>query len=163
MQIEAQKTKAKTESSGLLLRDYRAEDFETLWRIDQECFPPGIAYPREELAYYLGQRNAFAMVAEQEGGIAGFIVAEHLRKGAGHIITLDVREAVRRAGLGSQLMRAAEERLGAAGCHVVFLETAVDNPAALAFYKRHGYSVLRTLPRYYPGSLDGLRMEKRLA
>jgi ribosomal protein S18 acetylase RimI-like enzyme len=44
----------------------------------------------------------------------------------------------------------------------VFLETAVDNLAALTFYKRHGYSVLRTLPRYYQGSVDGLRMEKRL-
>ncbi len=144
------------------LRDYRPEDFETLWQIDQECFPPGIAYPREELAYYLGQKNALAVVAEQEGGVAGFVVAEHSRR-AGHIITLDVRQAARRAGLGSQLMRAAEERLRAAGCHGVFLETAVNNLAALNFYKRHGYSVLRTLPRYYPGGLDGLRMEKRLA
>lgn len=155
--------KLETRNSKLILRDYRPEDFETLWRIDQECFPPGIAYPREELAYYLGQRNAFALVAEQDGGVAGFLVGEVLRRGAGHIITLDVREAARRAGLGSQLMRAAEERLRAAQCHMVFLETAVDNLAALTFYKRHGYSVLRTLPRYYQGSVDGLRMEKRLA
>src|SRR5437660_5675275 len=26
------------------LRDFRREDFETLWRIDQSCFPPGISY-----------------------------------------------------------------------------------------------------------------------
>jgi ribosomal protein S18 acetylase RimI-like enzyme len=154
--------KLETGNSKLALRDYRPEDFETLWRIDQECFPQGIAYPREELAYYLGQKNAFALVAEQGGGIAGFVVGEVLRRGAGHIITIDVRQAARRAGLGSQLMRAAEERLRASGCHMVFLETAVDNLAALTFYKRHGYSVLRTLPRYYQGSMDGLRMEKRL-
>ncbi|HXE91163.1 MAG TPA: GNAT family N-acetyltransferase [Terriglobales bacterium] len=154
--------KRDAETATFVLRDQCPADFETLWRIDQECFPPGIAYPREELAYYLGQKNAFALVAEQGGVIAGFVVGEVLRRGAGHIITLDVREAARRAGLGSRLMRAAEERLCSAGCHMVFLETAVDNLAALTFYKRHGYSVLRTLPRYYQGSVDGLRMEKRL-
>jgi ribosomal protein S18 acetylase RimI-like enzyme len=44
----------------------------------------------------------------------------------------------------------------------VSLEVAVDNEVALRFYKKKGYSVLRVLPRYYPGSVDGLLMGKRL-
>ncbi len=43
------------------------------------------------------------------------------------------------------------------------LETAVDNLAALAFYKRHGYSVVRTWPRYYSNGVDALVMKKELA
>ena len=46
-------------------------------------------------------------------------------------------------------MEAAEERLRAQGCASVFLETAVDNLPALKFYKRRGYFVLKTIPRYY--------------
>lgn len=147
---------------SIRLRQYRAEDFEQIWRLDQECFAPGIAYSRAELQHYLRRRGAFGLVGEDEQGLAGFVVAEAMRGGAGHIITIDVRPRARRSGAGSQLLQAAEERLRAAGANAVLLETAVDNIAALTFYKRHGYSVLKTLPRYYQGMLDGLLLGKRL-
>jgi ribosomal protein S18 acetylase RimI-like enzyme len=59
-------------------------------------------------------------------------------------------------------MQAAEENLRAGGCRVILLEVAVDNPKALAFYKRHGFNTLKTIPRYYQGSVDALLMGKRL-
>jgi ribosomal protein S18 acetylase RimI-like enzyme len=43
------------------------------------------------------------------------------------------------------------------------LEVAVDNRAGLSFYKKHGFSVVRTLRRYYPGGLDGLLMGKKVS
>jgi len=146
---------------NLLLRPYRPTDLETLWRIDQECFPPGIAYSKSELAHYVKQRGAFTMVGERDGAIAGYVVAES-HQGHGHIVTIDVLPPARRSGLGSRLIAAAEDHLRAAGCTGVVLETAVDNHAALAFYKRHGYSVVGTIPRYYQSSLDALRLEKPL-
>jgi ribosomal protein S18 acetylase RimI-like enzyme len=42
------------------------------------------------------------------------------------------------------------------------LETAVDNVAALLFYKRRGYNVLETFPRYYSNAMDALLLEKDL-
>ena len=148
-------------NSKLSLRPFRPADFETLCRIDQECFPPGIAYAPAELAYYMNRRGAITLIGERDGAIAGFLVA-YSRRGQGHIVTIDVRPAARRTGLGSRLITAAEERLRAAGSSSISLETAVDNHAALAFYKRHGYSVTGTIPRYYQNSLDALRMEKQL-
>ena len=155
------------------IRAYRLEDFETLWRLDQACFPPGIAYSRMELMTYIRRRNSFALVAEcvrseaDDSGdatrlwIAGFIVAESGRR-AGHIITIDVREEARRSGLGSRLMREAETRLRAEGCTAVLLETAVDNQAALAFYKRLGYFLVKTVPRYYTTGVDAFVLKKEL-
>lgn len=142
------------------LRDYRPDDFDPLWRLDQECFPPGIAYSRHELKSYLGHRGSFTLVADdaETGLIAGFIVGHP--GPAGHIITIDVRTSARRSGLGSLLLTAAEERLQASGSHVVGLETAVDNLPALSFYKRHGYSVIRTRPRYYSNGVDALVLKK---
>jgi [ribosomal protein S18]-alanine N-acetyltransferase len=64
--------------------------------------------------------------------------------------------------VGSLLLQAGEDRLRAAGSRAVGLETAVDNLAALAFYKRHGYSVVRTWPRYYSNGVDALVMKKEL-
>ncbi len=100
--------------------------------------------------------------AEREGKIVGFVVVDRDRQGQGHVITIDVLPEGRRSGLGSRLMAAAEERLRTLGCSVVILETAVDNAAALAFYKRHGYTVVHTIPRYYLDSIDALVLSKQL-
>jgi ribosomal-protein-alanine N-acetyltransferase len=167
---------------AFVIREFKPGDFETLWRIDQECFPAGIAYTKQELKAYVRHRGAFTLVAvdagarkneakheakdagqdagKDTGQAAGFIVAHGGR--AGHVITIDVVTEARRLGVGSLLLQAAEDRLRAAGSRAIGLETAVDNLAALTFYKRHGYSVVRTWPRYYPNGVDALVMKKEL-
>jgi ribosomal-protein-alanine N-acetyltransferase len=147
------------------LRDFRPEDFETLWNIDQQCFAPGIAYSRRELSIYIRRRGAFTVVAEKastKNEIIGFIVAESNSRRRGHIISIDVLPVARRFGVGSKLLTAAEERLRTNGCKAVVLETAVDNLSALSFYKRHLYHVVGTEPRYYSNGTDALVLEKEL-
>jgi ribosomal-protein-alanine N-acetyltransferase len=164
------------------VRDFQNEDFDALWRIDQSCFPAGISYSRAELRFYMRRPSAFTLVAVQsssgagEAGspktkamapedidIAGFIVAEKGSLGRGHIITIDVVIPARRFGVGSLLLEAAEARLRGTSCRIVELETAVDNVSALSFYKRHGYSVIKTFPRYYSNGVDALVLEKNLS
>lgn len=60
------------------------------------------------------------------------------------------------------MMDGAEERFRQGGCSVVRLETAVNNTAALAFYKRRRYVVEKTIPRYYPDGVDALVLKKDL-
>jgi ribosomal-protein-alanine N-acetyltransferase len=144
------------------LSAYRAADFKSLWELDQRCFPAGIAYSGEELAYYLRNKTAICLVAWESDRIVGFILGHRDRRGFGHIITLDVDASARRSGLGTTLIRALEEKFRVGDCESIFLEVAVNNFAALSFYKKHGYSVLKTLPRYYPGGLDGLLMGKKV-
>ncbi len=150
------------------IRDFQPEDFERLWRIDQECFPPGISYSQRELKSYMRHKDAFTLVADRAETIGGFLVAQAGQTGTqtesktGHIITIDVVAGFRRSGLGWLLLEAAEDRLRKMGSSAVGLETAVDNLPALAFYKRHGYSVIRTWPRYYSNGVDALVLRKGL-
>ena len=155
----------------MAIREYRPEDFNALWRLDQECFAPEIAYSRFELMHYIRRKNSFTLIHEDEEGICGFVVGEvrgGIRKPqstanrAGHIITLDVAQGVRRKRVGTRLMDAAESRLLSAGCDAVYLEAAVDNETAIKFYKRRGYLVLSVIPRYYHDKLDALLMGKKL-
>jgi [ribosomal protein S18]-alanine N-acetyltransferase len=150
------------------LRDFSPEDFKPLWEIDQRCFAPGIAYSQRELSSYIRRPGAFTIVAEQaaparDGApyVAGFIVAEVSRE-VGHIISIDVLPANRRLGLGSKLLLAAENRLRSLECRTTVLETAVDNLQALAFYKRHQYTVLRVYPHYYSNGIDAFVLGKSL-
>lgn len=143
------------------LRDYRPADFEALWQLDQECFSPEIAYSREEMRLFLARPGTFTLVAEGPSQIAGFILT-HVNKTHGHVITIDIRDSLRRSGLGSHLLRAAEDRLREQRKVSVALEVAVDNLQALTFYKRHGYTIVKTIPRYYANGVDALYMSKLL-
>jgi len=145
------------------LRDARAGDLKTLWRIDQECFAEGISYSEEELGYFMTRRGSFTLVAmdDENQQIHAFIVG--YAGAVGHIITIDVVASARRSGLGSQLLRAAEDRLRAAGKRTMTLETAVDNRAALSFYKRHGFEIVGTIPGYYADGMDAFFLRKSLA
>ena len=146
---------------AFVIRDFTPEDFDTLWQMDQECFAPGIAYSKPELKAYMRIRGAFTLVAaDNDRSVGGFIVA--CGGPSGHIITIDVAKSARRSGVGSLLLQAAEQQLRASGCRSVGLETAVDNLAALSFYKRHGYNVIRTWPRYYSNGVDALVLKKPL-
>jgi [ribosomal protein S18]-alanine N-acetyltransferase len=149
------------------LRRYVPEDFSRITEIDHACFAEGIAYPEEEMRYFLGMPSAITLVGVNGKSVQGFVIADHFRprKGAkfmGRIITIDVAPEAQKSGLGTLLLAGAEEELIKAGCGHVSLEVAVDNEVALRFYKKMGYSVLKVLPRYYLGSVDGLLMGKRL-
>lgn len=169
------------------IRQFGKPDLDTLWEIDQACFDPQLAYSRPELAFYIRRPGSFTLVAEaaddaiddltddptRDDGrsaastsppakILGFIVAEN-RRGNGHIITIDVIAEARRLGVGSSLLRAAEEKLVQAGTGAVALETPVNNLTAIRFYKREGYFVEKTVAGYYSGLLDALVMTKDLA
>jgi [ribosomal protein S18]-alanine N-acetyltransferase len=152
------------------IRTYQKTDFDVLWRIDQSCFDPQLAYSRFELAVYMRRPGSFTLVAESQDtartkserkGILGFIVAESRRK-LGHIITIDVIAEARRQGIGAALLDAAEGHLKQDGVSRIALETPVNNLAAIKFYKQQGYFVERTAAGYYSGQLDALVMYKDL-
>ncbi len=168
MRLPARDRPLHTESVEFLIRDYRAADFDRLWAIDQLCFPPGIAYTQMDLTGFVTRRKAITRVAEFlpghefARGIAGFAVAQPIRN-IGRILTLDILPDARRFGLGSRLMEDCETRLRAVGCQQVFLETAVDNDAAIGMYRKLGYEIVRTLPLYYSThALDAYLMGKVL-
>jgi [ribosomal protein S18]-alanine N-acetyltransferase len=161
------------------IRQFQKGDFDTLWRIDQDCFDPMLAYSRPEMAFYMRRAGAFTLVAEaneaSDGSIKagsgevgagtpeilGFIVTEFQRR-KGHIITIDVVAAARRLGVGSAMLGAAEAQLRESGAEAVVLEVAVNNEAAIRFYKEKGYFVEKTVRGYYSNQLDALVMEKVL-
>jgi ribosomal protein S18 acetylase RimI-like enzyme len=149
------------------VRKYLPTDFERLLEIDKSCFIEGIAYSEMELRYFLAMPSAISLVGMNDSTILGFIIADRFRprrasRSVGRIITIDVAPEAQHVGLGTLLMNSAEHHLKQGGCDYVSLEVAVDNDAALRFYKKHGYSVLKVLPRYYLDSIDGLLMGKRL-
>ena len=97
--------------------EYAAADFDALHALDLACYPPGISYSRRTLKWFLALPGAECLVAksgDKSNKIAGFIIAESDGTD-GHIITIDIAEPCRRAGVGTTLLREMEQRLAARG------------------------------------------------
>jgi [ribosomal protein S18]-alanine N-acetyltransferase len=147
---------------SVALRPYQPSDFEALYLLDRACYPPGIAYSKRMLRWYLAFPGAICTVAEAgDGVIAGFILS-CADPPDGHVITLDVAAEFRRHGTGSALYNAAENELVARGVREIELETATGNAAGVAFWTRHGYRADGLLPGYYLDQVDAFHMHKTL-
>jgi [ribosomal protein S18]-alanine N-acetyltransferase len=137
---------------AVLLRAYRPSDLDRLYEIDQACFPPGISYSKRELKRFIELPRSRTWVAEVEREIAGFVVLGEEPQRVGHVITLDVTAARRRARVGSALMEAAEEGARRRGLRLIYLETAETNRPAQIFYTARGYVKVQEVEDYYvPG------------
>jgi len=143
------------------IREYASSDLEALYRLDQACFPPGISYSKRMLRWFLAQPGAICLVAETDGGITGFLLAES-EGTVGHIITLDVAAEHRRKRLGSGLLKEAEQQLAARGVREVEIETGTENEAGVGFWHAHGYREFGVLRGYYLDRYDAYAMRKRL-
>ena len=144
------------------LRDFRMGDFEAVYRLDQACFEPGIAYARSELRRFLSLSTAQAVVVEVGGQIVGFAVGYLSVHQLGHVVTIDVAQENRGEGIGSALLTELLRRFEAAFVVEVKLEVDMENEAAIAFYERFGFGRKRRLPDYYGPNRPAWEMRLKL-
>ncbi len=107
------------------------------------------------IAALLQQPGVFPVAAPD-----GFILMRAVA-GEAEILTLAVRPAARRAGVGARLVREGLEAALELGATRVFLEVAEDNAAARALYAGAGFVEAGRRPGYYAG-VDGRRRDALL-
>ncbi len=146
----------------MMLRPFRRADLNILHEIDTACFPPGVSYSLEELEAFIAHRNSRSWIAEEEGAIIGFLIAQRTPARLMHVITIDVKEMWRRRGVGQALMDVAEEWGRREELKLATLETAEDNHPAQAFYRKRGYKKLGWVEHYYANGASAWVMGKRL-
>ena len=131
------------------IRPFHSTDLDALYKIDQECFPPGVSYSRSELSRFISHRQAKTWVALSDEKTVGFVVMGREPQQVGHVVTIDVVADSRGAGIGAALMLVAEEWAKRQGLVLIYLETAEDNRVAQMFYSTHGYGKVEEIPNYY--------------
>jgi ribosomal protein S18 acetylase RimI-like enzyme len=150
-----------------IVRPATANDLDAISEIEQKCFPGSIAYSKRQLAYLVLRANSATFVETCGGAIRGFVIVT-FRRGSrkGHIETIDVNPAYAKLGIGSRLLRFAEEDMRRRRKRWSQLEVSEGNRAALRLYKKAGYTLKERVKRYYRyehrGTRDALRMIKAL-
>jgi ribosomal-protein-alanine N-acetyltransferase len=159
----------KSKTNEMMIRDYFSDDFDSIWQLDQVCFEPGIAYDKRILRYFLRQPGTFTLIAENtQGELLGFMLVQFIleenkkSEAVAYIITIDIHPNARRSGTATILFLEAENRAKAQHCVRIDLEVAINNDAAIAFYKRQGFKTTGRIEKYYNDTLDAFHMEKRL-
>jgi putative acetyltransferase len=101
-------------------------------------------------------------VARVDGEARGMAALVDKRDGSAELKRLFIDDAARRLGLARQLLERIEEFGGAAGAHLIQLETGPRSFAAIALYESSGY---RRIPNFgqYVDDPHSVCMEKELA
>ena len=116
--------------------------------------------PARVLAAVADRTTNTAVVADAKD-IAGFGIM-HYGDETAHLALLAVRPNQQQRGLGALLIAWLEKPALVAGIERIRLEARADNPHALAFYRKQGFREAGRIAGYYRGTVDALRLEKRL-
>jgi len=143
-----------------LLRLADLGDLRELARIEDECFREG-RFQRGHLRWILRNPKAVTLVEDSGPSLSGAVMLLFEAR-ACRVLSVAVRPAGRRKGLGSGLMRAAEGIAYARASTTMRLEVSTRNLAAIELYRRLGYKVDGLLPRYYSWGDDAYSMSKPL-
>lgn len=150
--------------SDITLRTtFNMKDLSEIVRVENECFPPHIAYSPEYLKSQFGSAESIFFIAESRGKIVGFVLANtKSRKPSGWISSLNVATEFRRQGLGARLLLKAEAALKAQGCMRIVLDVGIDNGSAIKLYEKSGYKRLGQKHNYYGAGRHAFEMAKDL-
>jgi [ribosomal protein S18]-alanine N-acetyltransferase len=105
--------------------------------------PPG----KKGLLGLFGRRNKPQQSVERQL-LVGFVGVWYMA-GEAHIVSVAVREAYKRKGLGELLVIGAIEMAMRRDCQVVTLEARVSNDPAIALYRKYGFNEVGLRRRYY--------------
>ena len=125
-------------------------DSDALAAIHAEAFDA--PWDATSLSALLASPGVFA-VEEADGFILIRVVADEAE-----ILTLAVRPAARRRGVGARLTGRGALEAARAGARRMFLEVAETNTAAMALYGQAGFVPSGRRKGYYP-STDGRRVD----
>jgi [ribosomal protein S18]-alanine N-acetyltransferase len=128
-----------------------ASDAARLSAIHAACFPPNERWNENVMVLQLGLLGGFGLLHPAGGFVLARVAADEAE-----ILTIAVRPAAQRAGLGRQLLRAVMEEAHTRGAKKMFLEVAPENAAARALYAGFGFLQVGRRPHYYPTGGDAL-------
>lgn len=135
-----------------------ATDAPVLAALHAAAFPPEEAWGADAIALMLELPGSYGLWSPGEG----FVLAR-AAGGEAEILTLAVRPAARRRGLGGALMAAALAGAVLRGATAMFLEVAAGNAAARGLYLGLGFAEVGRRRRYYPDGSDALVLRRDLA
>lgn len=117
------------------------------------------------MRHLLESRVTITWIAEEDGQLAGFAIADCEWESGGvaaYIQTIEVLPAMRRRGIGAELLRRVEDSMRERGVQTIWLHVDSENAAAIRLYESHGFACEGRKEGYYPQARAALVYRKKL-
>jgi ribosomal protein S18 acetylase RimI-like enzyme len=137
---------------AVLYRLYTPADFPALFAIEDICFQPPFRFPRRYMRRLADSPSTITWIAEDDGQMAGFAIADCGRETEGviaYIQTIEVLPAMRGRGIGNELLRRIEDSVRDRDARVIWLHVDSQNAGAIRLYESHGYTCEGRKENYY--------------
>ena len=139
----------------------RSDQFEELYRLDQESFGDFEAYTYFFLRQLFDACRHSCLIIVADGRLVGYVLTVHNSgEEQATIMALCVAPEYRGFGYGHKLLDAAISRLRKHAATSVVLVVKPDNKPARNLYRDHGFRCVRRLPDHFGPGRD--RVELRL-
>ena len=147
--------------SNLTLRLATRGDALTIARLSRDRIEQGLgwSWTTPRVLRSIADAATNVVVAQGDAGMLGFGIMKY-HEDTAHLLLLAVQAHACRRGVGTALLGWLERSAVVAGVGQVNLEVRSANAAARAFYRRLGYRELQTLPGYYQGQEDCIRLAR---
>ncbi len=145
--------KGKDTREGVLIRDFKKEDVDCVYKIIEENFPrPWI---KEQIL--LENIFSYKVVLEKEGKVIGVLFGEIIYEEA-NILLIAVKKEFQGKGFGKLLLEHFIEICKNKNTKKIFLEVSTDNKKAVNLYKRYGFKDFSIRKKYYSDGSDAYLM-----
>ncbi len=119
---------------------------DALTELENKCF--SVPWSRESFAGTIGNKNAYFIVADKDGELAGYAGMYHVLD-EGDIANVAVDPSYRREGIASMLLSALIDFAKENGVISLTLEVRVSNAGAIALYRKFGFQDVGVRRKYY--------------
>ncbi len=152
------------------LRKFKAEDLESVTRINEACLPENYTdvffidlYRRYPETFVVAEENGHTIgyiMCRIEVGLSSLGLTGIMRKG--HVVSIAVMPEHRHRGVAEALMTLAMDGMRKYNAKQCYLEVRVTNESAVGLYKKLGFEINRTVHGYYADGEDAYVMNRKL-
>lgn len=145
-----------------MIRAARLDDLDGLVELEELCFEHDL-FHRRQLRYLLTKAQGEVLVYEIAGQVSGALILSWRRNSSvARITSVAVRPEYHGQGIGTVLVKQAENIAQSRGLNKMNLEVRQDNQKAISFYEGHGYNRVGLKTDYYRDGMAGISYQKLL-
>jgi ribosomal-protein-alanine N-acetyltransferase len=151
--------------TAVLYRLYTPADFPALYAIEEICFQPPFRFPRRYMRHLADSLHTITWIAEDDGQMAGFAIADCAREAEGviaYIQTIEVLPPMCGRGIGNELLRRIEDSVRQREARAIWLHVDSQNGGAIRLYESHGFACEGRKENYYAHGRAALIYSKSL-
>lgn len=146
-------------------RLYRPDDFTALYVIEELCFQPPLRFGRRYMRQLVDSPSNVTWIALEGDAMSGFGIVEPVETRQGrraYIPTLEVAPAMRRHGVGRELLRRLERSAARSKAGSIWLHVDTANAAAIRLYESEGFLLAGRATGFYDEGRDAFLYGKQL-